>query len=170
MSYFPLTLAGGIGGAVTGITLYITYTLSPKIYNYNSTKEILKRENLDKFFLKEMEYSVIVWRLRDMVHHPEDASFRAIALLLDDLRRSPFYDDAKYKPAYKNLWILQTNQVVKMEKSELHKKRGWFWDRDPCNSSTTFCTKADLLKELYVSLANDGDNLPTTDKEGVSAT
>ena len=120
-----------------------------------------------------MEYSGIVWRLRDMVHHPEDASYRAIALLLDDLRRSPFYDDAKYKTAYKNHSLLQTEQVDEMKKSALHKKRGWFWSRDPCNTSTDYCTKADLLKELCASLANDEDNLPplgSSSSKSMSAT
>lgn len=141
-----MTILGGIGGAAS---LYLAYILSPKLYDYNSTKEILKRENLETFFLKEKEYSAILWRLRDMVRDPDDASFSAIALLLGDLRCSPFYDDAKCKPAYKNLWILQMNQAAAMKKSELHTKKG----REPCNSPTDYCTKADLLKELYVNLA-----------------
>jgi len=82
--------------------------------------------------------------------------------VLEDLRRSPFYDDARHKPAYKNICTMQTKGVDEMDVSDLHQNTKGWWpfttNIPPCNSETKkgMCTKHELLKELYISLANDG--------------
>lgn len=146
-----MSFSGLIGVSVGVCIGGIGLMLSPKIFDFNSTKQILKLKDINAYFEKEKEYSKIVHRIGEMSRHPEEATSSSIAMVLNDLRNSPFYDDKKYRPAYKNLWILQANKLSEIEKSQL---RG----QNPCQSEEgDKCTKGALLLELYIKLANDGE-------------
>jgi hypothetical protein len=156
------TAAVGIFFGGNLATPYLLHLLSPRVYATNSTKDILKSKDLSMFFLKDMEYGRIVSRVRDMCIDEREITPGAVNQVLEDLRRSPFYDDARYKPAYKNICIMQTKGVDEMDVADLHQNTKGRWpfttNIPPCNSETKngICTKRELLKELYISLANDG--------------
>lgn len=146
MSFFNL-IGVSIGVCIGGIGLM----LSPKIFDFNSPRQILKFKNIHAYFEKQKEYCEIVQRIGEMSRHPEEATSSSIAMVLTDLRNSPFYNNNKYRPAYENLWILQANKLSEIDKSQL---RG----QNPCRSKESDkCTKGALLLELYLKLAADGE-------------
>ena len=147
-----MNFGGAFFGAFAGVGAIVAWMMRPTIHGTNSTKNILKEKDLDGFFLKELEYSRIISRTRELVRHPEDATFGAIALLLDDLGRSPFYDDSRHKSAYKNLRIMEATRQEKMKKADLHSSGWWLWKKEPCSLAGDYCTKDALLRELYVSM------------------
>ncbi len=122
-----------------GIT-YGIYCISLTLYDLNSTRVLLKKENLDKYFIKKQEHSKIVGRIGNMAKYPEDATLYNISKSLDDLRVSPFYD-SKYNNSYKNLRILQINRTEYIDKSRLY-------------YSNEKCTKEELMKDLYTILSD----------------
>ena len=149
-------------GLATYFTVSTERELQPaRLYDASSTRQILKQKDLNKYFEKEMEFSNIVDRFRRMSLVP-NVDNETLAELLNALRTSPFYDSDKYTPMYKNLWIAQSmseGESVKVHESKLHKSSPCLLkrkaDKALSEEEKVFCTKQELIRDLYEALHND---------------
>lgn len=128
-----------------GIKTYVDLN-SPRIYDVNSTRQILKFGDIDGYCKKEAEYFKVKSRLMHAVRS-EDQTPTTIADILIDLRLSPFYDAKACAPMYKSLWKLQAKNESNAPVSELAGA--------PCTKGKgpdATCSKMELMKDLLGAL------------------
>ena len=146
----PITVTVLSTSGIGYVVLFQVLFEMPKHYDRsNTTRQILKYKNIEFYLEKEKEYAKIVQRIGELARS-RDPSTTEIGYCLNDLRNSPFYDAEGYKPMFKNLWKLHSQDVNSLRKDELH--------NPPCakNQNPDYqCTKAMLIKDLYEALHNE---------------
>ncbi len=117
----------------------------PRYYDLSSTRQIMKKNDINLYFEKEKEYNVIIEKIGNLVNKNKIIERSDIADSLNELRNSPFYNKEN-KHIFKNLWKLQSRNVEELSSIDL--------DNTPClqRNKKDKCTKKELLFDLYESL------------------
>jgi hypothetical protein len=123
-----------------------------------STREIIKSRNFDEYLKLEAEYSKIISCLN--CHFRNSSTFNdVIHKDLNDLRRSPFFDNS-YRPEYENLWLLTMSNKSELECKDIYrveKNNGYFWNSNVLKKACldgckTKHTKQELIHNLYTKI------------------
>jgi len=151
-----------LGVSTAATVAYVSYTAQqalaiyaekelPRKYDVATTRQILKKESLAEYFKKEEEYAQFKQEIGKLAKRDGDVPTDEVATALDNLRGSPFYDAAKYKPIYRLLRKSQALGVASLsaEEEEECKKL------PAIKGKANVCDLKKLLLNLYVELHNE---------------
>lgn len=122
-------------------------------YDKNSTRQILKQNNLPLYLEKKAEFTSIAERFRKLALL-EQADDVVVAELIAQLRASPFYDAQIHQPELHNLFNAVMVSGNTVPATYLDPRSRCLADKP---HDKYLCTKQELLRDMYHALGLEGE-------------